>query len=148
MDISNEVFQIIGMDESSTLEYEAVLPPSRNIAQMICSFANTDGGYIILVVVVGPTNKTELVGLSQDFHANTVTHKAIDLLNPAPRIHYQYIVYNNKKLYVIKVEKSDATITVEGKVYKREGHVIKLTNPVDKQFSDSGYKRIRSFMMS
>jgi predicted HTH transcriptional regulator len=74
MDITNEVIQIIGQKESSTLEYKAVLPPSRNIAQLISSFANADGGYIVL----GVSDNLEINGLSEDFHANTITHKVIN----------------------------------------------------------------------
>lgn len=73
MDITNEVAQIIGQEESSTLEYKAVLPPSRNIAQLISSFANTEGGYIIL----GVSDNLEINGLSEDFYANTITHKLL-----------------------------------------------------------------------
>lgn len=144
MDISSEVNPMIGQPESLTLEYKAVLPPSKNIAQMICSFANAEGGYIILGVAEKPGGKVEIVGLSQDFHANSITHKAIDLLNPIPAVHYQYVVHQAKKLYVIKVEKSDLEISVEGKVYKRDGIANMLTNPVDMQFKSTGYVRIKS----
>jgi hypothetical protein len=36
-DIANEIEHIIGNDESNTLEYKAVLPPSKSIAKLICS---------------------------------------------------------------------------------------------------------------
>jgi predicted HTH transcriptional regulator len=47
MDITKEVVGIIGQTEGTQLEYKAVLPPSKNIAQLISAFANTDGGYIV-----------------------------------------------------------------------------------------------------
>lgn len=140
MDITNEVAQIIGQAESSTLEYKAVLPPSKNIAQLISAFANTDGGYIIL----GVSDNLEISGLSEDFHANTITHKALDLLSPQPHVHYQYVVYKGKKLYVIKIEKSDSLIAVEEKIYKRIGGTVKLSNPTEIQFKPNGYLRIKS----
>lgn len=144
MDIAVEVSSLIGQPENLTLEYKAVLPPSRNIAHIICSFANTEGGYLVLGVALGPGKKIEIVGLSQDFHANSITHKALDLLNPVPIVHYQYVIYNGRKLYVIKVEKSNTVITVEGKIYKREGYTNKLSNPVEKQIKATGYIRIKS----
>jgi hypothetical protein len=58
---------------------------------------------------------TTTIGLSEDFHASTITHKALDLLLPSPKIHYQYVVHNGKKIYVIKVEKSDLPIAIENK---------------------------------
>ena len=139
MDITNEVVQIVGQAESSTLEYKAVLPPSRNIAQLISSFANSDGGYIIL----GVLENLEINGLSEDFHANTITHKALDLLSPQPQVHYQYVVYNGKKLYAIKVEKSNVSIAIEDKVYQRVGAEVKLLNPTEIRFQPNGYSRIK-----
>jgi hypothetical protein len=140
MDIENEIIQIIGQPESSTLEYKAVLPPSKNIAQLISSFANNEGGYIIL----GVSDNLEINGLSEDFHANTITHKALDLLSPQPQVHYQYVVYKEKKLYVIKVEKSALPITLESKIYKRVGSSSILTNPTEITFKQNGYLRIKS----
>ena len=140
MDITNEVANLIGQKKSSILEYKAVLPPSRNIAQLISSFANTDGGYIVL----GVSDNLEVNGLSEDFHANTITHKALDLLSPQPQVHYQYVVYNEKKLYVIKVEKSDLSIAIEDKIYKRIGSAIKLSNPTEIRFKPNGYLKIKS----
>jgi hypothetical protein len=142
MDIENELNQVIGQAESSTLEYKAVLPPSRNIAQLISSFANSDGGYIILGVLENAGGSIEVIGLSEDFHANSITHKALDLLLPTPKVHYQYAMHNGKKIYVIKVEKSNLPIAVENKIYKRVGDSIKLSNPTEMQFNPNGYTRI------
>jgi hypothetical protein len=139
MDITNEVVRIIGQAESSTLEYKAVLPPSKNIAQLISSFANADGGYIIL----GVSDDLEISGLSEDFHANAITHKALDLLSPQPQVYYQYVVYNGKKLYVIKIEKSDSLVAVEDKIYQRVGATVKLLNPSEIKFKSNGYFRIK-----
>ncbi len=138
MDITEEISRIIGQPESSTLEYKAVLPPSRNVAQLINSFANVDGGYIVL----GVSDSIEIIGLSTDFHANTITHKALDLLSPQPQIHYQYVVYQGKKLYVIKVQKSDREVSLEGKIYKRIRAENRLQNPSEVKFNINGYSRI------
>lgn len=138
--ITNEVSQVIGQPEGPKLEYKAVLPPSKSIAKLISAFANADGGYIIL----GVSDNREINGLSQDFRANPITHKALDLLVPQPQVHYQYVVYNEKKLYVIKVEKSDSPVYIEDKLFVREGSSIKLLNPAKVQFKSDGYPRIRA----
>ena len=143
IDLTKEIIPLIGQPESSLLEYKAVLPPSRNIAQLISSFANTDGGYIVLGVAESMGGKIDVIGLSEDFHANSITHKALDLLSPLPRVHYQYVIYNRKKLYVIKVEKSELPIAVENKIYERIGNSISLKNPQEIQFKQSGFTRIK-----
>lgn len=139
MDIADEVLLLIGQPESSTLEYKAVLPPSKNIAQLISSFANADGGYIVL----GVSDDLEIIGLSADFHANTITHKALDLLSPQPLVHYQYVVHKGKKLYVIKVEKSVNPVSIEGKIYRRIGSITQLENPAEVLFKSFGFSKIK-----
>ncbi|WP_226789118.1 AlbA family DNA-binding domain-containing protein [Polaribacter porphyrae] len=121
------------------MEFKAVLPPARSIARLISSFANASGGYIIL----GISDRMEVNGLSQDFHANNITHKALDLLTPTPKVEYQYINYGNKKLYVIKIEKSNTEISLEGKIYKRINNASILTNPLKVDFSNNDYQKIK-----
>lgn len=140
MDITDEIIQIIGHPESSTLEYKAVLVPSKNIAQLVSAFANADGGCIIL----GVSDNLEINGLSEDFHANAIIHKALDLLTPQPIIHYQYILYKKKKLFVIKVQKSESPILLEGKIFKRIGTSNQLLNVQEIQFRQNGYPIIKT----
>src|SRR5438552_975108 len=144
MDITDEVKQLIGQPESEKLEYKAVLLPSRSMAQIISSFANTEGEYLILGASGSKNGKVEVNGLSEDFHANTITHKALDILVPQPKVSYQYIPFHGKNLYVIKTEKSDSPVAIEGKIYKRVGAAVKLTNPVEIIFKTNGYGRIES----
>jgi hypothetical protein len=129
MDIAKEVAVLIGRPAEARLEYKAVLPPARTVAQLICSFANSQGGFIVLGVAhVG--GKLKINGLSEEFRATAITHNAIDLLSPRPGVNYEYVFYEQKRLYVIKVEKSDTPIALEGKVYVREGaHSVLKTAP-------------------
>src|SRR5581483_5912587 len=101
MDIAQETLNRIGQPESELLEYKAVLPPAATVAQLICAFANTKGGAIVLGVV--ENGKQVIVnGLSDEFRAVQITRKAIDLLSPAPAVHYDYIVHQGKRLFVIE----------------------------------------------
>lgn len=139
MSFESEIVKIIGQAENSQLEYKSVLPPSRNVARMISSFANADGGYIIL----GVSDKCEINGLSGDVHANSITHKAIDLLSPKPHVLYQHVSYKGKNIYAIKVEKSDVSVGIEGKFYKRIDDKDILQNPTETRFKQGGYPRVQ-----
>lgn len=138
MDLTAEIIALIGQPESETLEYKAVLPPSKNIAQLVSAFANSDGGYVIL----GVLDNYEVNGLSGDFHANAITHKALDMLMPQPEIHFQYVLYNGKKLYAIKIYKSTLPISLGDKIYKRVGQNTVVTNPFEVSFNSKSYERL------
>lgn len=133
-----DITRIIGQPESQTLEYKAVLPPSKNIAQLICAFANADGGAIIL----GVSDPSNIVGLSSDFHASSIVNKAVELLTPRASVNHQYLGHEDKNLYVIEIEKSDHTVSLEGKVFIRQGITNHLENPVEVEFSSGGYEKI------
>ena len=138
MDISSEIDNIIGNNESEKLAYKAVLLVSKSLARLICSFANTSGGHIIL----GVSDNKEVNGLSEDFRANSITHKALDLLSPVPDVHYQYVTYQGKRLYVIKIKKSDNEILFEGNAYIRIGDKTQLKTQPHLLFSPNVYEKI------
>lgn len=125
---TEDISRLIGAGENAEVEFKAVLPPARALAQVIAAFANSNGGTIILGIHDGPGNAA-VTGLSEDFRANGVTHKALDLLNRQPIVAYDYVTFQGKRLYVIEVEKSASPIPVEGKLFVRRGANTVLTNP-------------------
>ncbi|MBE9111127.1 ATP-binding protein [Nodosilinea sp. LEGE 07298] len=141
--IISEVKELIGKEEGVRLEYKAVLPPSKNIAQLISAFANTEGGFIILGIFKDPQGKLEINGLSEDFRATTIIHKALDLLNPKPQVEYQYTSHESKKIYVIKVERSSIPILLEGRKFIRIGGEVRPSELVENAPSKKGYHRIQ-----
>lgn len=130
MNFSEEIIMLLSSNapEGQELEYKSVLPPARSIGQIISGFANTSGGVIILGVN-NAGGKIEINGLSEDFNANGVTHKAIDMLVPKPFVNYQYVSYKGKKVYALKIEKSKEPILFEGKIHLRDGVKTVLKEP-------------------
>lgn len=139
--------KILASKESEKLQYKAVLPPSRSLAQIIASFANANGGIILLGVheINGQVNVT---GLSEDFRATSITHKAIDLLSPKPTVDYGYVQHDGKKLFAIKVEKSATVVSLEGKIFIRKDDRIIQSNLTTNIFQAGGYGRISSLNTS
>ena len=133
---------IIGHPPGIRLEYKTVMPTSRNLARHISAFANTQGGYIILGVQNDVDDSIKVVGLSEDFHVNTIVHKAIDLLSVKPMVEYQYITYAEKKIYVIKIEHSEEAVNLEGKTYVRKDAAT-VQKEEDEVFVFKGYRRIK-----
>jgi len=142
MEITQHILDHIGQPESEQLEYKAVLPPAATVAQLIGSFANSHGGGIVLGVV--ENGKEVLInGLSDEFRAVQITRKAIDLLSPPPAVSYDYVVHQGKRLFVIDVKKSNAEVSLGGKVYVRVGKqtTLKQAGPV-KAIRDAGIARL------
>lgn len=123
MNFSEKVIKLIGKPENDELEYKAVLPPARTIARIMSAFANSKGGILILGVAEN-SGEIRVTGLSTDFNVNGVVHRAIDLLTPKPTINYQYIIYGEKRIYAIQVNKSDAPVSIEGKIYTKDKNGI------------------------
>lgn len=139
MDIN--ISQLIGQPEGLKLEYKAVLPPARTLGQIIASFANADGGTIVLGV--RDNNGTiQTTGLSEDFNAQTILLKALNLLSPTPTTENKYVLHEGKKLFIITVQPSENLILIEGKIYRRLNHQNILSNPTSNNFNIRTYGRI------
>ncbi|KQS45894.1 transcriptional regulator [Flavobacterium sp. Leaf359] len=143
MDPDEKIFKLIGQPEGEQIEYKAVLPPAKSVGQLIAAFANTKGGTIVLGVT-DRNNKIETIGLSEDFRANSIVHKAIDLLSPKPLIQYFYSTHKGKRIYVIEVQKSSEEISIEGKIFKRDGVSIVAKNLPNEVIQSSALPNIIS----
>jgi len=143
MDIAQATLDRIGQHESEFLEYKAVLPPAATIAQLVCAFANTKGGAIVLGVVEDGKQIT-INGLSDEFRAVQITRKAIDLLSPTPAVSYDYVDHDGKRLFVIEVPQSGKEVSLGGKAYVRTGDrtTPKQAAPV-KLLTEPGIERLR-----
>jgi len=137
-----ELNNIIGQPSGEKLEYRAVLPPSRTVGQLIAGFANSEGGVIVLGVAQKSGTRLQVLGLSEDFHANSILHKAIDMLNPPPAVQYYYANFQDKRVYIIEVEPSNSQVSVEGKIFKRVGPETLLQNAPAATVRETGYHKI------
>jgi hypothetical protein len=142
MGIAQGTLDRIGQPENEELEYKAVLPPAATIAQLMCAFANTNGGAIVLGVVEDGKGVV-INGLSDEFRALEITRKAIDLLSPPPTVTYDYVAHQGKRLFVIEVQKSSTEASLGGKVYTRVGERTTLKRPVAvKALQNAGIARL------
>lgn len=123
MNIPATIDELLQQGESETLEFCAVLPPSKSLARILCGFANAQGGTLLLGVDES-SGVASAVGLSRDFRAREVTEKALTLLNPAVEVKHRYAEYHGVSLYWIEVGKSEVSVTVEGKSYLRQGDKV------------------------
>ncbi|HGW6210469.1 TPA: caspase family protein [Enterococcus faecalis] len=116
-----EVADLANQKRSETLEYSPVPFTPQKIAQVLSSFANHFGGKIVFGIQENGLEPNEIIGLSRDFNVDAIMEKAISLLSPVPQIIFNWIDHEDKKLFVIEVEKDEQTILCEGVKYNREG---------------------------
>ena len=116
MSFEEEVTTQIGLPESNRLKYEPLLPSSSELGRVICAFCNTDGGTIILGVL-NKNNKINIIGLSADFQVNVVLINAISKLSPSPIVRHASIEHNEKRLFIIKVEKANQVVSYNQKIF-------------------------------
>ncbi len=140
MIMKGEVEELLKQQESDELEFKAVLPPPRLLAKLISSFANTEGGYLLLGVL-GTNN---IKGLSGDFYATATVHKAIDLLNPNPntKVNYEYLDISGKRIFVIKIDKSDDILLFSEDKYIRENGQTILVSTEEESFTSTSYPKL------
>lgn len=132
--ISNsDVGALFNTPKSETLDFDPVPYAPQKIARIISSFANTDGGTLIFGLKEIDSSSNQIVGLSTDFRIVEITKKAISLLSPIPPVTYDWLMSEEKSVFVIRTEKSDTDILFDNEKYIREGINSTLEEKESKQ---------------
>ena len=116
----SELDALLTTPKNDELEFNAVPFVPQKIAQIISSFANTNGGALIFGIKEVNPNNNEMVGLSNDFRIDEITKKAISLLQPIPLVEYDWVQVADKSIFMIKTTKSETDILLDNKKYIRK----------------------------
>lgn len=117
---NSELDALLTTPKNDKLEFNAVPFVPQKIAQIISSFANTNGGSLIFGIKEITPNKNEIVGLSNDFRIDEITKKAISLLQPIPFIEYDWVQIEDESIFMIKTTKAETDILLDSKKYIRK----------------------------
>lgn len=115
--------------EGPLLEYKLAIPSSPMLAHVIASFANSEGGEIIIGVdddgTIRGLDSTELE------KSPGAIRSALKLLRPHPELSHHIKEVEGKSLFVIEVQKSPTPVrTVNGRLYVRRGSRTVLTEEI------------------
>jgi len=127
----DQIKGLIGNPESTRLAYKPTMPSSVGLAKLISSFANTEGGYIVLGVAVPSNGEIEINGLSTDFNPSKTLKKAKDKLQGNIELSSNFITKNSSSLFVINIVKAKENVTLDGLKYIRIGNQIIQQNEVE-----------------
>jgi predicted HTH transcriptional regulator len=113
--ISEELIQqYLVQGEGSRVEFKTVLREPSLLARIIASFANADGGFIL----VGIREPDEIVGTDIRLLAR-IHEAAISLLSPRPQTQVKEVTIDGKAIGVVAVRPSDALVFAEGSAFVR-----------------------------
>lgn len=118
---SDDLDTFLTSPKDEQLDFNPVPFVPQKIAQIISSFANTNGGSLMFGIKEINTERNDIVGLSNDFRIDEITKKAISLLQPIPYVEYDWVQIDGKPVYMIKTVESDRDILLENRKYIRKG---------------------------
>ncbi|WP_321791861.1 ATP-binding protein [Caballeronia sp. J97] len=110
--------ELFAAGESETVELKTLFRDPSALARMIASFANTEGG----TIVVGVREPTTILGIDEARFRRQYD-AACELLEPRPSnltIAFP-VVGNGLKIAIVKVAKSSTLILAQGGAYVRQG---------------------------
>jgi len=114
------IIDVIYNPINEDIAYEPILPSSFNIAKTMASLANTNGGYLL----IGCSKEDGIIGLNSEFNIGELTSKSIEYSNYFEEFEFEEKKIDGKTFIIVKIDKSDETILIEGKKYIRYGSII------------------------
>jgi Putative DNA-binding domain len=108
--------------EGLKLEYKREIPQPNRLARLMASFANTEGGMII----IGVNDDGTVVGIPDDAPVQKNLMEAFELLRPHPLMNYHFDKIYGKRVFVIEIQKYPAPILTEDQRYytRKEANIV------------------------
>lgn len=119
MKLTKNIKEVIHKKEDYNLVYRPIPPSSFDLATLISSLANTNGGVVVLGVITKSNGVIDVRGLSNDFKTTSILNRALNLISPKIDVVSGQISLENKNLFVVEVAQSDKPLLVEGRKYVR-----------------------------
>lgn len=103
-------------DENFFFEFKDSKVGNQKIANEICAFSNTYGGYIF----IGVSDKKEITGCG-DWSEERIQNLICDSITPLPNYDVRKFVVDDKTLIIIKVEEGSRPpyMTNKGEIFER-----------------------------
>lgn len=114
-----DILDFISIGENDKIEFKIAVPSKvRELSEEICSFANAQGG----VIVVGIDNDNKIVGCDIDNSKRSAIQNSIKEISPKFNCDFYSVTARGKNLWIIDVKEGDEKpYFVSGSVYMRQG---------------------------
>lgn len=141
----SEVEGLPNKSKSVDYEFNAVPFSPYKIAQIISSFANTEGGSLIFGINELTPTSNAIIGLSTDFKMDEIMKKAITFISPRPIVSYDWVNIGKKRIFLIKTNKSEGEIILGNQKYiRKESETIlevKTSTVINKTLTTLKYEK-------
>ncbi|GHT38783.1 ArsR family transcriptional regulator [Bacteroidia bacterium] len=114
-----ELKTLIQAGEGHIVDFKRSVPSKvRDITEEICSFANADGGYVL----IGVDDSNRIVGTSINNKTRSAIQGSISEISPALQVEMYPIIVDEKEIWVIEVPSGNRKPYIfSGVIYAREG---------------------------
>ncbi len=119
-----ELQQLIELGETQDVEFKQSFHSSQDISKILCGFANTSGG----ILLIGVKDNKEVLGVNKDIDSLQQKISAANQnVSPTPLISVEVHSLFSKKVLVVIIQKSPDTTyhTFQGAIYVRIGSTTK-----------------------
>jgi len=126
---TEKIKELLRHPESSDLEFKESLHSQQDISEVICAFANTEGG----IIIIGADKKGNVVGLKKD--PDEIQQKlsaCSQSVSPAPLMDVGTAIINEKRIVFARIHRADSNNfhMYKNVVYIRRGSTtLKLDGP-------------------
>ncbi len=105
--------------ESYTVDFKLKVPEKlRDLAEEVCSFANADGGYVL----IGIDNGNHIAGVDVDNKKRSAIQDAINSISPTISCEMYSVNVNDRNIWVIEVPRgTNKPYIYGGSIYVRQG---------------------------
>jgi predicted HTH transcriptional regulator len=93
--------QFLSKGESQTLDFKENITNSNKIAKTIVSFANTDGG----IIVVGVKDNLSLIGIAPEEEKFMINHAIENFCKPKPICHFSITEEQHMSFLIVEIQK-------------------------------------------
>ncbi len=124
---ANDIKEFVHSGEGFNVDFKRSVPSKvRDIAEEVCSFANSAGGYVL----IGVDNGNQIVGVEIDNNKRSAIQDAIGEISPMLHYNMYRVDVDGKEVWVIDVPSGkNKPYFFSGSTYIREGaNCQKLTN--------------------
>lgn len=118
----DEIKELLSLGETQNIEFKASCRNIDAVGKIICSFLNTNGGYLI----IGIEDDSNIVGIENTQNIQEFEDQIIKKIAPKVLVSFEEQIINDKKVWIIEVPQgTDLPYSYDNSVFVRYGEMTR-----------------------